>query len=159
MAMKASNDYQKVVSLLSDFFLVDPEPRYGHYQQNARFKSRSRENLYHFVSYARCQTVPKLSKKHKPILSEGKKSLLGLMEFFDITSSQISLRRTNLKLMRRAVDANYFQRFCNSNAVFDGLILIGNRIAIPQYLQSALSRLHRSHHGQEALGDAAQNTW
>ena len=179
--MKASNDYQEVVSLLSDFF---GRPRTQVRALSAkrpiqipiktkfvslRQKYATTLATFCLASYARRQTVPKLSKKHKSILSEGKKLLLGLMEFFDMTSSQISLRRSNLKLMQRAVDANYFQGFClidghikmfwNSNAKFDGCILIGNRIAIPQYLQSALSRLHRFHPGQEALGDAAQNTW
>ena len=54
----------------------------------------------------------------------------------------------------------HIKSFWTAATIVDGCIIIDDRIAIPSCLQKAvLSRLHRSHTGQEAMIEASQYIW
>ena len=54
----------------------------------------------------------------------------------------------------------YIAQFSPIESVVDNCILIDNKLAIPFKLQSAiLTRLHRSHPGQQAMIEAAEYIW
>ena len=93
------------------------------------------------------------------------------MGIFDVdVLSELTDEDPSLCLMKRALSNNgykgisgidpYLKSFWQCSAVVDGSIVVDNRIAIPNVLQKPiLARLQRSHAGQRAMVDAAQNIW
>ena len=108
---------------------------------------------------------------HKSVVSKDKKSLPGLTGILDQdVRAELVADDPTLRLMKNAVTSNDYEGFCRIDpyirtfwdwvAVVDGCVIIDDRIAISQCLQKAvLSRLHRSHPGQEAMIDAAHYVW
>ena len=102
------------------------------------------------------------------IVAKDKKSLPGLVEILDAEIlSELTDEDATLRLMKMTIRNRDYERFARIDpyiktfwdmaAVVDGCIIINDRIAIPSCLQRAvLSRLHRSHPGQEAMVDTAQ---
>ena len=105
------------------------------------------------------------------IVAKDKKSLPGLVGLLDakihskMTDEDATTRPMKLAIRNRDYKVfarihPYIRTFWDSAAVVDGCIIIDDRIAIPSCLQRAvLSRLHRSHPGQEAMVDTAQYLW
>ena len=84
--------------------------------------------------------------------------------------SELTNEDSSLCLMKRALINRDYEGFCRIDpyiksfwhcaAVVDGCVVVDNRIAIHMCLRKPLlSRLHRSHAGQIAMVDAAQNIW
>ena len=102
----------------------------------------------------------------KPILSKSKKEIVGLPGLFD-ADLLAELREEDRFLgpMKRAIinkDVTnfnklgaYMAQFWPKAAVVNNCVIIDNKLAIPEALrQAVLSRLHRSHPGQEAMMSA-----
>ena len=105
------------------------------------------------------------------IVAKDKESLPGLIDILDADIlSELTDEDATLRLMKMAIRNRdyegfvkihpYIKTFWVSAAVVDSCIIIDDRIAIPSCLRRAvLSRLNRSHPGQEAMLDTAQYLW
>ena len=103
---------------------------------------------------------------------EGKKIAKGLTSIFTPdTLSELTDEDPILGKLKRACKNQDFKafkkadpklaQFYNISSVSrEGILLVDNRIAIPQGLRSAvLAHLHRGHPGQEKMVDAAEYIW
>ena len=117
------------------------------------------------------QSVQSLQILKSSVVAQDQKSLTGLVGILD---SDVLLELTDedpsLCLMKRELINRDYEEFCridpyiksfwHCGAVVDGCVVVDNRIAIHMCLRKPLlSRLHRSHAGQFAMVDAAQNIW
>ena len=105
------------------------------------------------------------------MVAPDQKSLTGWVGILDSdVLSELTDEESSLRLMKRALINRDYEGFCRFDsylksfwhcvAVFDGCVVVDDRIAIPNCLtKPLLARLHRSHAGQLAMVDAAQYIW
>ena len=109
--------------------------------------------------------------KPKPLVSLDKREIVGLPSLFEVgLLAELTDEDDFLGPMKRAILDNdvqsfskqgvYISQFWPIGSVVDNCILIDNKLAIPFKLRSAiLTRLHRSHPGQQAMIDVAEFIW
>ena len=107
----------------------------------------------------------------KPLLSSTKKEIVGLPVLFDADLlAELTAEDRFLGPMKRAIINKditsinklcaYMAQFWPKAAVVNNCVVIDNKLAIPEPLrQAVLTRLHRSHPGQEAMMTASEYLW
>ena len=107
----------------------------------------------------------------KPLLSSSKKEIVGLLGLFDADLlAELTEEDRFLGPMKRAIKnkdiisfnklGSYMAQFWPKAAVVNNCVVIDNKLAIPEPLrQAVLTRLHRSHPGQEAMMAASEYLW
>ena len=107
----------------------------------------------------------------KPLLSSSKKEIVGLPGLFDADLlAEFTAEDRFLGPMKRAIVnkdvtsfnklRTYMAQFWSTAAVVNNCVVIDNKLAIPESLrQAVLTRLHRSHPGQEAMMTASEYLW
>ena len=107
----------------------------------------------------------------KPLLSSSKKKIVGLSGLFDADLlAELTEEDRFLGPMKRAIInkditslnkfGSYMAQFWTKAAVVNNCVVIDNKLAIPEPLrQAVLTRLHRSHPGQEAMMAASEYLW
>ena len=107
----------------------------------------------------------------KPLLSSSKKEIVGLPGLFDADLlAELTTEDRFLGPMKRAIINKditsfnklgaYMAQFWPTAAVVNNCVVIDNKLAIPEPLrQAVLTRLHRSHPGQEAMMTASEYLW
>ena len=107
----------------------------------------------------------------KPLLSSSKKEIVGLPGLFDADLlAELTEEDRFLGPMKRAIInkdiisfnklGSYMAQFWPKAAVVNNCVVIDNKLAIPEPLrQAVLTRLHRSHPGQEAMMAASEYLW
>ena len=107
----------------------------------------------------------------KPLLSSSKKEIVGLPGLFDADLlAELTEEDRFLGPMKRAIInkditsfnklGSYMAQFWPNAAVVTNCVVIENKLAIPEPLrQAVLTRLHRSHPGQEAMMAASEYPW
>ena len=107
----------------------------------------------------------------KHLLSSSKKEIVGLPGLFDADLlAELTAEDRFLGPMKRAIvhkDVTslnklgaYMAQFWCTAAVFNNCVVIDNKLAIPESLrQAVLTRLHRSHPGQDAMMTASEYLW
>ena len=106
-----------------------------------------------------------------PLLSSSKKKIVGLSGLFDADLlAELTEEDRFLGPMKRAIInkditslnkfGSYMGQFWTKAAVVNSCVVIDNKMAIPEPLrQTVLTRLHRSHPGQEAMMAASEYLW
>ena len=107
----------------------------------------------------------------KPLLSSSKKEIVGLPGLFDADLlAELTAEDRFLGPMKRAIINKditsfnklgaYMAQFWPTAAVVNNCVVIDKKLAIPEPLrQAVLTRLHRSHPGQEAMMTASEYLW
>ena len=107
----------------------------------------------------------------KHLLSSSKKEIVGLPGLFDADMlAELTTEDCFLGPMKRAIINKditsfnklgaYMAQFWPTAAVVNNCVVIDNKLAIPESLrQAVLTRLHRSHPGQEAMMTASEYLW
>ena len=107
----------------------------------------------------------------KPLLSTSKKEIVGLPGLFDADLlAELTEEDSFLGPMKRAIInkditsfnklGSYMAQLWTKAAVVNNCVVIDNKLAIPEPLrQAVLTRLNRSHPGQEAMMTASEYLW
>ena len=109
----------------------------------------------------------------KPLLSSSKKEIVGLPGLFDADLlADLTAENRFLGPMKRATINQditsfnklgaYMAQFWPKSAVVNNCVVIDNKLTFPEPLRQAiamLTRLHRSHPGQEAMMTASEYLW
>ena len=108
---------------------------------------------------------------HKPLVTQDKKKVIGLPGLFDVdrlgelTGEDPFFGPIRTAIINKDVQSfnklgAYMAQFWTKAAVVKNCVLIDNKLAIPEKLQSAIFiPLHRSHTGQVAMMVASEYIW